>query len=352
VSALHETLQWLVNTPSVTGNEGRIATAIAQRLLPSWSMDSVTRIGNSLVVGEPGGRPMIVLYGHTDTVPEQGNGVARIEGDRMYGLGASDMKAGVAVMIHVLENQTIRRGPYDVVGVFYDKEEGPAAENGLENVLDRVDWLAASELAVVLEPTDLRLELGCNGVLNADVVFRGHSAHSARPWLGENAVTKAGSWLAELHANQPELVTIDGLEFREVFSVTRAAGGIANNIIPPEFVINLNHRFPPIYTLDEAEARLRDVAAAADDIVIRDRAPAGAVPAGNDLAAALQRVTGAERAAKQGWTDVARLTEWGIAAVNYGPGEVAQAHQATESVPLRHLDESIAALTEFLTSLH
>ena len=349
-AALHETLEWLVNTPSVTGNEGRIATSIAQRLLPRWSMQSVSRIGNSLVVGEPAGRPLIVLYGHTDTVPEQGNGRARIESGRMHGLGTSDMKAGLAVMIHLLEDPAIRAGRFDVVGVFYDKEEGPSDENGLEEVLDRVDWLSGAQLSIVMEPTDLQLEMGCNGALNADVVFRGQSAHSARPWLGENAVTKAGAWLAELYARQPELVVIDGLEYREVFSVTQAHGGIANNIIPPEFIINLNHRFPPIYDLAQAEDRLRDVAAAADDVIIKDRASAGAVPEGNELVDRLQEMTGAGRAAKQGWTDVARLTQRGIPAVNFGPGEVAQAHQVTESVALANVDSALESLTRFLTS--
>ena len=348
MTPVHETLEWLVNTPSVTGNEGRIATAIAQRLLPRWSMHSVTRVGNSLVVGEPSGRPMIVLYGHTDTVPNQNNGKARIEGSRMFGLGTSDMKAGLAVMIHLLEDDEVRNGAYDVVGVFYDKEEGPADENGLEDVLDRVDWLSGAQLSIVMEPTDLNIELGCNGALNADVIFSGKSAHSARPWLGENAVTKAGEWLAKLHAMEPELVTIEGLEFREVFSVTQASGGIANNVIPPEFVINLNHRFPPIYSLEEAESRLREVASEADEVVIRDRAPAGAVPEGNYLVERLENIAGGTRKAKQGWTDVARLTARGIPAVNYGPGEVAQAHQVNESVPLENLERSLEVLSEFL----
>ena len=348
MNPVHETLQWLVNIPSVTGNEGRIATAIAERLLPTWSLASVARIGNSLVVGEPSGRPMIVMYGHTDTVPEQGNATARIAGDRMYGLGTSDMKAGVAVMIHLLEDETIRDGPFDVIGVFYDKEEGPAAENGLEEVLDRVDWLAAAKLAIVMEPTDLQLELGCNGVLNADVIFRGKSAHSARPWLGENAVTKAGEWLAELHAMEPKLVVIDGLEYREVFSVTRAGGGIANNVLPAEFVINLNYRFPPIYDLDEAEARLPAVAGAADDVRVKDRAPAGAIPEGSPLLARLEELVGGDTVAKQGWTDVARLTAHGIPAVNFGPGQPLLAHQANESVPLANIDRAYEVMRSFL----
>ncbi|NND03424.1 MAG: succinyl-diaminopimelate desuccinylase [Acidimicrobiia bacterium] len=349
MNPVHETLEWLVNTPSVTGNEGRIATAIAQRLLPHWSMQSVARIGNSLVVGEPSGRPLVALYGHTDTVPEQNNGTARVADGRMHGLGTSDMKAGLAVMIHLLEDEAVRSGAFDVVGVFYDKEEGPADENGLEEVLDRVEWLTGAQLSIVMEPTDLNIEMGCNGALNADVVFTGKSAHSARPWLGENAVTKAGQWLAKLHAMEPELVTIEGLEYREVFSVTRAGGGIANNVIPPEFVINLNHRFPPIFSLDEAEVRLRAVAAEADDVVIRDRAPAGAVPKDNDLVTRLEGIAGGIRKAKQGWTDVARLTAREIPAVNYGPGEVAQAHQVTESVPLENLDRALEVLSEFLT---
>ncbi|MCP3975600.1 MAG: succinyl-diaminopimelate desuccinylase [bacterium] len=348
MNPIQETLAWLVDTPSVTGNEGRIATAVAERMLSSWPMSAVTRMGNSLVVGESTGRPLISLYGHLDTVPEQGNGTAYIEGERMFGLGTSDMKAGLAVMIHLLESARVRNGKYDVVGVFYDKEEGPMLDNGLEEVLDRADWLTGSQLSIVLEPTDLRIELGCNGALQADVIFTGKSAHSARPWLGENAITKAGDWLAAMAKRRPEPVLIDGLEYLEVFSITRANGGIANNVIPAEFVFNLNHRFPPVYDLAEAEARLRDVASAADEVRIKDRSPAGAVPEGNDLVAELQRITGATRAAKQGWTDVARLSERGIPAVNYGPGEVALAHQVAESVPLQNLDESLEALTTFL----
>ncbi|CAN5372694.1 MAG: succinyl-diaminopimelate desuccinylase [Acidimicrobiia bacterium] len=349
MNPLHQTLAELVDIPSVTGNEGRLCTAIAERLMPTWTLEGVTRVGNSLVVGRPNGRPMIVLYGHIDTVPVQGNAAARIEGDRMYGLGTTDMKAGVAVMIHLLENQEIIDGPYDVVGVFYDKEEGPSADNGLEEVLDRVPWLTGSQLAVVLEPTDLRLELGCNGMINADVVFTGRAAHSARPWMGENAVTKAGAWLDRLHRMQPESVYVEGLEYREVFSVTRAGGGIANNIIPSEFVVNLNYRFPPVYQLDEAERRLRLIAADADAVTVRDRAAAGAVPVGNEHIERLSVVLGASRAGKQGWTDVARLSGRGVAAVNYGPGDPSLAHRPDESVVLANLDIAYDGLGRFLT---
>ena len=349
MTSLHETLAWLVDIPSVTGNEGRLCTAIAERLLPSWSIDTVTRLGNSLVVGRTGDRPLISLLGHIDTVPEQGNGASRLEGDRMYGLGTSDMKAGVAVMIHLLESQDVVDGPYDVVGVFYDKEEGSSDDNGLEDVLDRAPWLTGAALAVVLEPTDLRLELGCNGVMNADVVFTGTAAHSARPWMGENAITKAGAWLDRLHRMEPEAVEVDGLEYREVFSVTRASGGIANNVIPAEFRLNVNYRFPPSYDLARAEERLREVAADADRVVVKDRAAAGAVPTANEHLDGLVEALGAERSAKQGWTDVARLGARGVPAVNYGPGDPGVAHRADESVALGNLDAAYQGLLGFLT---
>ena len=348
MSDLHETLAALVDIPSVTGNEGRICTAIAERLLSIFTMQGVQRFGNSLVVGQQTGRPLIALFGHIDTVPIQNNAAPRVEGGRMFGVGTSDMKAGVAVMVHLLEDDAVRAGEYDVVGVFYEKEEGPTDENGLETVLDRAEWLTDGALAIVMEPTDLRLELGCNGVLNADVVFEGQAAHSARPWLGENAVTKAGRWLNKMDGLEPEVVEISGLEYREVFSVTRAAGGIANNVIPPSFTVNLNHRFPPKYDLDEAEARLRLVAADADEIFVTDRAPAGSVPDDSPQLKKLEQVLGAERAAKQGWTDVARLSARGIPAVNYGPGEPDQAHKPDESVALGNLDIAFAAVRSFL----
>ncbi len=348
MTALHDTLAELVATHSVTGNEGRLCTAVAKRLLPIWTMQSVTRIGNALVVGQQTGRPLISLFGHLDTVPIQENGEPVITDGRMAGVGTADMKSGLAVMIHLLEDDAVRSGPYDVVGVFYDKEEGPADENGLEHVLDKAPWLTESEFALVLEPTDLGVELGCNGTMNAEVVFEGKAAHSARPWLGENAVTKAGTWLAEMHERKPVRVEIGGLEYREVFSVTKAAGGIANNVLPASLHINLNYRFPPIYSIDEAEQRVRDVAAAADRVTITDRAPAGAVVTDNPHLDRLLAISEATPMAKQGWTDVARLSGRGIPAVNYGPGDPSLAHQAAESVELSKVDLAYDVLREFL----
>ncbi len=346
---LEETLVSLVDIPSVTGAEGRLCTALAQRLLPVYDMDGVSRIGNSLVVGRRTGRPILALVGHIDTVPEQGNGTARIADGMVYGLGTSDMKGGVAVMVHLLEDELVRASDFDVVGVFYDKEEGSMADNGLEPVLDAVPWLEEAEFAVVLEPTDLELQLGCNGSLNARITFMGSSAHSARPWLGSNAITRAGAWLDEMHRREPQPVTVAGLEFLEVFSVTKAGGGIAHNVIPPRFDLNLNYRFPPIYSMEDAARRVAEVAAAADDVEVIDAAPSGEIAEDNPHLQRLATVSGAERTAKQAWTDVARLTSRGIAAVNYGPGLVAQAHQVGEHVPIANLEACYTTLRRFLT---
>ncbi|MCZ7533501.1 MAG: succinyl-diaminopimelate desuccinylase [Acidimicrobiia bacterium] len=344
---LLETLIEIVDIPSVTGDEDALCTWIVDRFAGT---KPVERIGNSVVVGSRSEvKPFYALYGHIDTVPVQGDPKAMIIADRIRGLGVGDMKAGLAVMIELLDDPDVGGGDADLVCVFYDKEEGPAAENGLEAVLDQCPWLLDATLSIVMEPTDLNLELGCNGVLNADVIFTGSSAHSARPWLGENAVTKAGSWLEKLHDLEPQTVDIDGLTYREVFSVTQAHGGIANNIIPPKFVVNLNHRFPPIYTIAEAEARLRDIASDADEVVIKDRAPAGLVASDNSEVERLDALIGRDRVGKQGWTDVARLTSRGAIAVNYGPGEVAQAHQVDESMPIENLTTAHDVMRRFLT---
>lgn len=342
---LLESLIEIVNIPSVTGDEAELCEWLEDRYRNDFPTQ---RVGNAVIVGNNSGNgPFTSLYGHTDTVPVQGDPKARVDGDRLVGLGSSDMKAGVAVMMELLD-ASAGEGDSNFVCVFYDAEEGPARNNGLEAVLDAAPWLIDAELSVVLEPTDLNLELGCNGVLNADVFFHGSTSHSARPWHGENAITKAGAWLAELHELEPNAVDIDGLVYREVFSVTQAHGGIANNIIPGEFVINLNHRFPPVYSLDEAEARLRDVASTADLVTVRDRAPAGKVDLDSDAVQRIDRLIGRDRSAKQGWTDVARLTSRGAVAVNYGPGEVAQAHQVDESVPIENLGIAYRVLETYL----
>ena len=346
---LVDTLTWLVDIPSVTGKEGPLCEALTARLGAAYKEDEIRRIGNSLVVGPRTSRPLVLLVGHIDTVPRQGQGPARIDGDRIFGLGTSDMKSGVAVMVHLLEDRSVRNGPYDVVGVFYDAEEGPHAKNGLEPVLQRLPWLAEADFAVVTEPTDLELQLGCQGLINATVRFEGKAAHSARPWLGENAVTRAGAWLAGLHRREPDPHEVGGLTFYEVFSVTRAAAGVANNVIPATFELNLNYRFAPHRTRAGARARLAEITEAADAVDVQECVDGAPVPEGNPFLDRLIQIADAAVTPKQAWTDVARLARYGIPAVNYGPGETAQAHQATESVPIANLDPAYRSLRRFLT---
>jgi succinyl-diaminopimelate desuccinylase len=345
---LTDTLRWLVDIPSVTGDEGRICTQVAARMAETVGEPQVTRVGRSVVVGKRAERPLVVLAGHLDTVPSQGQEAAEVREGRLYGLGAADMKAGLAVMIGLLEDPAVRLGPYDVVGVFYAGEEGPSDGNELEAVLTRVPWLAEASLAVVMEPSDNEIQLGCNGVVNARVVFEGRPAHSARPWLGENAISKAGALLAELHLRQPEPVTFEGLVYQSVISVTKAHGGVATNIVPGRFELTVNYRFTPDLSIKQAEERLKEICAAADIVEILDSAPAGMVHADHPLVGELSRVSGAARTAKQGWTDVARFSLHGIPSINYGPGETAQAHQPGESVAVADLDRAYSNLRRVL----
>ncbi|MFQ5966924.1 MAG: succinyl-diaminopimelate desuccinylase [Acidimicrobiia bacterium] len=349
MSSLSDTLLDLVRIKSVTGDEGRLVTTISERLFQSVGREATERIGNNLIVGRRTGKRLLLLVGHLDTVPAQVDRAPYIEGDLLFGLGASDMKSGLAVMIHLLEDPDIVAGPYDVVGVFYDREEGPAEDNGLAILLREGPWLTEAEFAVVLEPTGLEIQLGCVGGINARVAFTGSSAHSARPWLGENAITRAGEWLASQHRRRRVPVDVSGLEFYEVATVTVAEGGIATNVVPPRFEINVNYRFAPNMTLDEAEDKLRELLDGVDEVEILDQAPPGPVPENNEHLDRLKSLSGASVAPKQGWTDVARLAQVGVDAVNYGPGDPAQAHQATENAPLGAMDEAFSVLKELLT---
>jgi succinyl-diaminopimelate desuccinylase len=340
-----DTLSWLVDIPSETGSESDICTAVGERLadLPQ------TRVEESLVVGRPTGKPLILLVGHLDTVPRQGQGRAEIRGGRLYGLGAADMKAGLAVIIHLLEESRPADSSFDLGGVFYAGEEGPSSANQLETLLNQVEWLGRAEFGLVLEPSDSELQIGCNGIINARVEFSGKAAHSARPWLGENAVSKAGEWLAVMHRRRPELVEINSLLYREVMSVTTARGGVAHNIVPSSFEMNVNYRFSPDKTVAEARERLATACSGTDLFEVIDEAPAGPVDTEHPFLQRLAEASGAAMTAKQGWTDVARLGEHGIPAVNYGPGETSLAHKPEESVSLVDLDAVLGNLRMVLS---
>jgi succinyl-diaminopimelate desuccinylase len=333
-TTLTETLTWLVDIPSETGNEEAIRDSLAERLsgLPHQI------VNRSLVVGEPG-PDKVALFGHTDTVPLQGQVGARIEGDRLYGLGATDMKGGLAVMVHMVEDLADR-----VVSVFYAGEEGPLAGNDLGPILDTIPALTGVEAGIVMEPTNREVQAGCQGSINANVTFLGESGHAARPWRGVNAVTRAGRFLTMMDGLEPELHPIEGLEFKEVMSVTRAHGGVANNIIPGRFELNVNYRFSPDRTVEEAIQRLHDLCSAADEFEVADVALAAYPEVSHPLFQTLIEATGGVVSHKQGWTDVAQLAERGIPGINFGPGETALAHKPGESILLDDLDWAYRAL--------
>ncbi len=337
----------LCRIPSVTGNEAACADFI-ERWLSRTDL-AVERVGESVIARAPAraGVPLVLLVGHTDTVPPKtGDPTPHIDGDRLVGLGASDMKGGLAVMLALAGEPRPTNAPYDVGYVFYDREEGPWANSGLAPVLDGVPWLSGAALAFCLEPSDNVVQVGCMGTLHASVTFRGRAAHSARPWQGENAIHKAAPLLAHLAERPPNDVYCAGHLFREVLSATLAKGGATRNVVPDRFELNLNLRYAPARTPAEAEALLREVCGDAE-VEISEHAPAGRVVSDNIHLRRFLAVNGNAIAAKQAWTDVARLTSLGIDAVNLGPGHAAQAHQAAEHASIALIAESHAQFARF-----
>ena len=346
---LAELLETLVNIPSVTGNEAAIADYVATRL-SAIGRGELLRSGRSVVWrGTRRGRPLVVLAGHLDTVPPNGNAVARIDGDKLFGVGSTDMKAGDAVMLALAETLDLERARFDLALVFYDGEEGPAAGNSLGRLLGEMPWLSEARLAVLLEPTDLQVELGCNGAMNVEVRVPGKAAHSARPWLGVNAVERAAGWLAEITRFPVTPVTLEGVEFRETLQVTTLRAGRARNVVPDELVVNLNYRFPPDRSVAAAEARVRALVPAEFELTVVDVAPPGRMCLDDPEVTAFVRRFGAGVAGKQGWTDVARFTAAGIPAFNFGPGIVELCHQAGEYCSVANLEIAHRWLAEFLT---
>lgn len=348
---LGDLLLELLAIPSVTGAEAAIARHLADRCSATGAR--VREVGDSVIAGEPGGaRPTVLLVAHTDTVPPTDDDrTARREGDRIVGRGASDMKGGLAVALDLFSDPAVREGPCNVVLIAYAREEGPGEANELRAVLAQVDGLDRADLAIVLEPTDLEVQLGCVGGLHAQVVFRGQAAHSARPWQGRNALTAAAPFLAELGARAPQDVEVDGLVFREVIVPTQGTTANAPNVVPDRFALNVNYRFAPDKTLDEAEARLVDLVAGRADVVVTDRVPPGRPHRDAPLVAAFAAASGAAVTPKQAWTDVARFSAVGVPAFNYGPGLTAQAHQAGEYVPEADLGRARTVIARFLAGV-
>lgn len=351
--ALVEETVRLCTIASVTGNEEACAAYVEAALRKTPF--GVERVGETVLACSPGSdpRPLVLLVGHTDTVPPKpGDGAPGVVGERIVGLGASDMKSGLAVMLELARRLDPDALPYRVGFVFYDKEEGPWAISGLGPALVKATWLRDAALAFCLEPSDNIVQMGCLGSLHAKVTLHGRAAHSARPWQGESAIHAAGHLLVALGDRAPRDFLLHGHLYREVISATLISGGRTRNVVPDRCEINLNFRFAPGRTLEDAESELRTFVAAVVavpfEIEFAERAPSGRVIGDNALLTEFLRLNGNAVAAKQAWTDVARLAQVGIDAVNLGPGESAQAHQANESTGIALIVESYRQFEGFL----
>lgn len=341
----------LVQIPSVIAHEKALADFVEAWATKHFGKACVTRHSHSLVVGDlTDSRPALALVGHLDTVPlHPESKPARIEGDRLFGLGSSDMKGALAVMMALAEDLPRTSLPWNVLYVFYEREEGSFDESGLQPLLDTLEPLRKLAFAIAMEPTDGAVQVACLGTLHATLHFEGKAAHSARPWQGKNAIHAAGEILSQLNALPRREVTLDGFTFYEVMNATLASGGRARNIIPEAFELNVNYRFAPGKSVERAKQDVMDFVAGRARVEFPDSSPSGRVCAGNPHFQRLLQCSGAKAESKQAWTDVARFALVGVDAVNYGPGETAQAHQKDESAPIGALADCYGVLEKFLT---
>lgn len=337
----------LCAVPSVTGDEGAACELTARLVNDLGAGIVVRREGNAVVCTAPvkPGRPTVGLFGHLDTVKPASDQPLEERDGRIYGCGASDMKGGLAVMLGLLARHEALPAA-NIVAVFYDKEEGPATENGLEPLME-TGAVPALDFAFCLEPTDNRVQVGCVGGLHADVTFQGKRAHSARPWQGDNAIYRAIGVLQRLQDRGRVPVAFGDLTYYEVMNATMASTSNSRNVVPDAFTLNVNYRFAPGKSIATAKCDLLELVGKDARVTFTDEAPAGEVCLDHPLLSPWQRAMGLAIEPKQAWTDVARLTARGIPAVNFGPGETAQAHQARESVAIADLVFNHQALARF-----
>jgi len=340
----------LVDIESVSGNEKEIADCV-EAVLRAAPHLSVDRLGHTVVARTDLartdlGRPQrVVLAGHLDTVPLADNFPSTAVGDLIYGCGTSDMKSGAALALHLAV--AVAQPRYDVTYLFYEAEEVEAERNGLNLVSKaRPDWLAA-DFAILLEPTYGLVEAGCQGTLRVDVTATGRRAHSARSWLGSNAIHAAGRVLTILDGYRARQVTIDGCTYREGLNAVRIHGGVAGNVIPDRCVVEVNYRFAPDRSEEAAAAHVRQLFDGYE-IDVRDTAPGAlpgltAAPAQEFLAA-----VGQPPLAKLGWTDVSRFAALGIPALNFGPGDPNLAHTREEHVEVGKIRAGAGTLLRWL----
>jgi succinyl-diaminopimelate desuccinylase len=338
----------LVDIESVSHNERVIADAV-ETALTACDHLTVTRHGHTVVARTQLGRgERVVIAGHLDTVPVNANLPSRRDGDLLHGLGTCDMKGGDAVILKLAAE--IPEPVRDVTYILYECEEIDTEFNGLFKLSQVHPEAMQADFAILMEPSNAEVEAGCQGTLRVEVRSVGERAHSARSWMGDNAIHRASPILDRLTSYQPRKPVIDGLEYHEGLNAVAIRGGVAGNVLPDECVVEVNHRFAPDRSEEEAQAYVRDLFDGYE-VTVLDSAP-GAMP-GLDLPAAKAFIeaVGREVNPKFGWTDVARFTSLGIPAVNFGPGDPMLAHKQEEFVPLEHLLRCERQLREWLTGV-
>jgi succinyl-diaminopimelate desuccinylase len=336
----------LVDVPSESRGEAALAAHVLD-VLRAGGVD-VRDAGDTCVlagVTERAERPLVLLGGHLDTVPEQGNRPGRRDDEAVHGLGAADMKGAVAVMIELALARPAAN--VDLGYVFFGREELPIVSSALSPLLAREPGLRSADLVVMMEPTANAIHAGCLGNINATWTFHGRSGHSARPWLADNAIHRAAEGIRAVAAVEPAPRDFDGLRFTEVVSVTRIAGGIAGNVIPAEAVATVNYRYAPGRSPDEADAWLRALCEPYGTLAIEGHAPSAPVATDNQLVQRLIATGDLAIEPKQAWTPVAEFAAAGVDAVNFGPGDPGQAHAREEHVRIDALVRSYETLGAF-----
>jgi succinyl-diaminopimelate desuccinylase len=335
----------LVDIPSESRHEQRIADEVHDALALCTHLE-VQRFGNTVVARTHLGRDeRVVLGGHLDTVPAADNLPHRVADGRIHGLGANDMKGGVAVALRCAHELTAPSR--DVTYVFYDCEEIDDEHNGLRKLSVSHPQLLEADFAVLMEPSDAGVEAGCQGTLRAHIRTSGERAHSARGWLGHNAIHAAADILARLSDYEPRRPVIDGLTYREGLNAVGIEGGVATNVIPDACVVTINYRYAPDRSPQQALAHVEE-AFHGYPLEVVDNSP-GALPGlSHPAAAAFLTATGAQPRPKFGWTDVSRFSALGVPAVNFGPGDPSLAHTRGEYVPIEHLQKCEAEMMTWL----
>ncbi|MFM9130741.1 MAG: succinyl-diaminopimelate desuccinylase [Actinomycetes bacterium] len=336
----------LVNISSVSKDEKSIADSIEEALKKCNHL-KLTRVNNSLVAQTSfGNKQRVVIAGHIDTVPANNNFPGKINNSEVVGLGSVDMKSGIAVALKLASE--ITSSNFDVTYLFYESEESETKFNGLELITKQQKDLLNCDFAILMEPTNGILEVGCQGSLRFEVSTSGKRSHSARWWNGENAIHKTNKILEILNNYKSREPEIDGYKFREGLQAVKINGGIAGNVVPDSVSVSINHRFAPDTSIDQATTNMKNLFKDFNFLLV-DAANAAPTGLSNPVIKDFVSSIGKSIAPKFGWTDVARFASNGIPAINFGPGDPNLAHHPDEKVLISQINDVYESLKKWLT---